>query len=81
MSEARNGEQKGCKYLYSEIIWSDEMSPSSISQQFNWSHQLIFLKNVHFWRFRSLYDLEGIPTMSVEQETVFVERDTALFIL
>ena len=34
---------------------------------------------VHLWRFRSLYDLEAIPTKSVGQKIVFVERNTVLF--
>ena len=60
------------------IVWSNGMNPSSISQQFNWSHQLIIVFFVHFWRFHSLYDLEAIPTKSVGKETVFVGRDTVL---
>ena len=60
------------------IVWSNGMNPSSISQQFNWSHQLIIVFFVHFYRFRSLYDLEVIPAKSVGQETVFVGRDPKL---
>ena len=61
------------------MFWSDGMNPSSISQQLNWSNQLIIVFFVHLWRFYSLYDLEAIPTKSVGQETVFVRRDTVLF--
>ena len=61
------------------MVWSNGMNPSSILQQFNWSHQLIIVFSVHFWRFHSLYDLEAILTKSVGQETIFVGRDTVLF--
>ena len=61
------------------MVWSNRMNPSSISQQFNWSHQLIVVFFVHFWRFHSLHDLEAIPTKSEGKETVFVGRDTVLF--
>ena len=58
------------------MVWSNGMNPSSILQQFNWSHQLIIVCFfLHFWGFRFLYDLEAIPTKSVGQETVFVGRD------
>ena len=60
------------------MVWSKGMNPSSISKQFNWSHQLMIVFFVRFWRFCSLYDLEAILTKSVEQETVFVGRDTVL---
>ena len=63
------------------MVWSNGMNPSSISQQFNLSHQLIIVFFVHyfFWRFRSLYDFEAIPTKCVGQDTFFVGRDTVLF--
>ena len=44
------------------MVWSNGMNPSSISQQFNWSHQRMIVFLVHFWRFSSLYGLEAIPT-------------------
>ena len=56
------------------IVWPDGMNPSSILQQFNWSHQLMIFFFFHFLRFRFLYDLEATPTKSVEQETTFVGR-------
>ena len=52
------------------------MNPSSISQQFQLVTRIGTVFFVHFWRFRSLFDLEAIPTKSVGQETVFVGRDT-----
>ena len=61
------------------MVWPNGMNSSSISQQFNWSHQLIIVFFVRFWRFRSLYDLKAVPTKSVGQETVFGGRDTAMF--
>ena len=60
------------------MVWSNGMKPSSISQQLNWSQQLIILFFV-CRRCRSLYNLEAIPIKSVEWETVFVGRDTVLF--
>ena len=56
------------------MVWSNEMNPPSISQQFNWSLQLVIV----FWRLHSLHDLEAIPTKSVGHETVFVGHDTVL---
>ena len=61
------------------MVWPNGMNSSSISKQFNWSHQLIISFFVHSLSFRSLCDLEAIPTKSVGQETVFVGRDTVLF--
>ena len=60
------------------MVWSNEMNPSSIWQQINWSNQLVIVFFVHFWMFRSLYDLEAIPTKSVGHETFFVGCDTVL---
>ena len=58
-------------------VWSNGMNPSSISQQFNSSHQLMIVFFVHYvWRFCSLYGLKAIPTKSVGQRIVFVGRDT-----
>ena len=59
------------------MVWSHGMNPSSISQQFNWSHQLmiVFLCTSR----GSPYDLEAILTTSAGQETVFVERTIVLF--
>ena len=47
------------------LVWSNGTNPSSISQQFNWSHLTHNRFFVRFWRFRSLYDLEAITTKSV----------------
>ena len=61
------------------MVWLYGMNPLSISQQFNWSHQLIIVFFVHFCRFRSRYDMEATPTKSIGQETVFVGHDIVSF--
>ena len=61
------------------MVWPNGMNSSSISKQSSWSHQLIIAFFVHSLSFRSLCDLEAIPTKSVGQETVFVGRNIVLF--
>ena len=89
MSEVRNSEQKGHKYLYSEIFYGDQKLHTyffsfrgSLYGLVKWSEPIIYFATVQLVTpiidNRFSCPLLEVPTKSVGQETVFVERDTVL---